>query len=638
MITAHAAAGRTDTQAAGVLLGVSLSLLATGGLAWLAGATTAAVWLWAAANLIGLGSAIWWVRSGVRERRVGVDVIAVLALVGTLAVAEYLAGAVIAVMLATGRTLEARATAHARTELQALRERVPRAVHRMQGDELTSPALEDVVVGDLLLVQPGEIVPVDGRVERDVAVLDESALTGEPLPVERHVGDDVRSGTVNAGDAFVLRATSAAAESTYAGILRMVAEAEAASAPFVRLADRYASGFLVVTLVVASCAWAVSGDAVRAVAVLVVATPCPLILAAPIAITAGLSRAASGGVIIKGGAALERLAQSRVLLLDKTGTLTQGRPTVTDVIPIDGRAADEILSAAASLEQVSPHVVAAAIVRAARARELPLVLPDDVEEVAGRGVQGHGCRTPHRGRQVGVGGSGCRSTLGRPDPSACRPRRRGHRLRGDRRPAGGRAAARRPGPLRRFSHDPCAPARRHPQGRDGLGRPSRRGRERRGSARRRRRARRLQPRRQGGRRRGRTGWRSDDHGRRRHQRRAGAGPRRRRRGDRGERRHCLVRGGRRRAGARPSGSPRRRNGDRPEERRHRPPERRGRDRDVARRHGARRVRSPPAGGRRPPPGGNRRGRHPQRVTCARRRSGARANPGGRRRRRPPLRP
>ena len=164
-----------------------------------------------------------------------------------------------------------------------------------EGEELTSPPLEDVAAGDLLLVRPGEIVPVDGRVERDVAVLDESALTGEPLPVERRVGDDVRSGAVNAGDSFLLRATSRAAESTYAGIVRLVAEAEAeaASAPFVRLADRYASAFLVVTLAAATVAWVASGDAVRAVAVLVVATPCPLILAAPIAITAGLSRAAS---------------------------------------------------------------------------------------------------------------------------------------------------------------------------------------------------------------------------------------------------------------------------------------------------------------------------------------------------------
>jgi len=391
---------RRDRPLSSLLLWASLTMLATGGLARLAGASTMANVLWAAATLVALGPAIWWVWANLRQRRVGVDVIAVLALLGTLVVGEYLAGAVIAVMLATGRTLEARAAARARSELRALRERVPRAVHRVEGEELTSPPLEDVAAGDLLLVRPGEIVPVDGRVERDVAVLDESALTGEPLPVERRVGDDVRSGAVNAGDSFLLRATSRAAESTYAGIVRLVAEAEAeaASAPFVRLADRYASAFLVVTLAAATVAWVASGDAVRAVAVLVVATPCPLILAAPIAITAGLSRAASRGVIIKGGVALERLAQGRVLLLDKTGTLTVGRPVLTDVVSVDGRAAEDILRAAASLDQVSPHVVAAAIVRAANERGLALLLPDDVEEVAGSGVRGGVA-----GHQVAIG-------------------------------------------------------------------------------------------------------------------------------------------------------------------------------------------------------------------------------------------
>ena len=279
------------------LLGVSLTLLVGGGLAQLAGSSTTANTVWALATVVGLGPAAWWVWSSARERRLGVDVIAVLALLGTLAVGEYLAGAVITVMLATGRTLEARAIARARRDLRALRERAPRLVHRVEGTSLTSPPLEEVVPGDVLLVQPGEIVPVDGRLERDVAVLDESALTGEPLPVERRAGDDLRSGAVNAGDAFTFRATSRAADSTYAGIVRLVAEAEAeaSSAPFVRLADRYAAGFLVVSLVAAGLAWVLSGDPVRAVAVLVVATPCPLILAAPIAITAGLSRAASRG-------------------------------------------------------------------------------------------------------------------------------------------------------------------------------------------------------------------------------------------------------------------------------------------------------------------------------------------------------
>ena len=281
---------------------ISLSLLVGGGILGLAGASGAAHVMWAVTTLVGLGSGVWWVWSSARKRRLGVDVIAVLALIGTLAVGEFLAGAVVTVMLATGRVLEARAAARARSELRVLRERAPRLVHRVEGEILTSPSIEDVRPGDLLLVRPGEIVPVDGRVERDLAVLDESALTGESLPIERRSGDDVRSGAVNAGDSFMLRATRPAAESTYTGIVRLVAEAEAdaSSAPFVRLADRYAVAFLAVSLAVAGLAWMSSGDAVRAVAVLVVATPCPLILAAPIAITSGLSRMASRGVDCQG--------------------------------------------------------------------------------------------------------------------------------------------------------------------------------------------------------------------------------------------------------------------------------------------------------------------------------------------------
>ena len=284
---------------------------------------------------------------------------------------------------------------------------------------LTSPSIDDVAPGDLLLVRPGEIVPVDGRVERDVAVLDESALTGESLPIERRSGDGVRSGAVNAGDSFMMRATRRAADSTYAGIVRLVAEAdaEASSAPFVRLADRYAVAFLAVTLAVAGLAWTLSGDAVRAVAVLVVATPCPLILAAPIAITSGLTRMASRGVVVKGGVALERLAAGRVLLLDKTGTLTVGRPVVTDIIPVAGRTADEVLRLAASLDQVSPHVVAAAIVGAAHRRDLVLSIPSDVQEVSGSGVRGMVGDQHGRGREGGMGRAGGRSEVGDVDSS-----------------------------------------------------------------------------------------------------------------------------------------------------------------------------------------------------------------------------
>lgn len=371
-----------------LLLGISVALLAIGGILAFTGAETAARAVWAADIVMGIVPACWWVIEAARQRRLGADAIAVLALLGTLAIGEYLAGAVITVMLASGRALEARAAGRARRELRAILERAPAVVHRYEGRELTTRPLDDARPGDLLLVQPGEVVPVDGRVQSGAAVLDESALTGEPLPVSHPSGDSVRSGVVNAGGPFDLRATTSAADSTYAGIVQLVSDAEATSAPFVRLADRFAGAFITLALAIAAIAWAVSGDPERAVAVLVVATPCPLILAAPVAIVSGLARVARRGVLVKGGGALERLAAGEVLLFDKTGTITTGHPRVTDVLPATDMPTDDVLHYAASLDQVSPHVLAAAVVRAARARELSLALPDQVEEVPGQGVRG----------------------------------------------------------------------------------------------------------------------------------------------------------------------------------------------------------------------------------------------------------
>jgi heavy metal translocating P-type ATPase len=371
-----------------MLLAALLALTAIGALLHL---TDRGEWgdrMWIAAIVVGITAATWWVADAARRGQLGADVVSVLALVGALLVGEYLAGAVIAVMLASGRTLEALAGARAHRELRALLDRAPRLVHRYEGDELTDPAIEDVVIGDLLLVRPGEVLPVDGLLEHGVAVVDESALTGEPLPLEREPGDALRSGTVNAGGPFDMRATTAAVDSTYAGVIRLVEEAEASSSPSVRLADRFAAVFLGVSVVLAGAAWLVSGDAVRAVAVLVVATPCPLILAVPVAMVSGLARAARRGVVVKGGGALERLAEGEVLLFDKTGTLTEGRPTVAEVVTDGSIDRRRLLELAASLEQVSPHVLASALVRAARREGMELVLPTDAEELGGRGVRG----------------------------------------------------------------------------------------------------------------------------------------------------------------------------------------------------------------------------------------------------------
>lgn len=363
-------------------------LLVAGGVAWLSAADRLAGIVWITGTVLGLGSSLIWTIVAISRRQPSVDIIAVLALVGALAVDEPFAGAMITVMLASGRLLEARAATRARRELSLLVERAPRTARRRVEGGVVEIAVDVVVAGDRLLVGTGEVVPVDGRL-LSLAVLDESALTGEPLPVERIAGDDVRSGVVNAGQPIDLVATAAAAASTYAGVVRLVEQAQASSAPFVRTADRFAVLFVPLTLVLAGAAWAVSSDAVRAVAVLVVATPCPLLLAAPIAIMSGLSRAAHIGVVIKGGGALERLADGQVMLFDKTGTLTQGRPVLADVVMADdGMQADELLRLAASLDQVSAHVLASAIVTGGTRRGLVLQMPQDVREVHGYGLEG----------------------------------------------------------------------------------------------------------------------------------------------------------------------------------------------------------------------------------------------------------
>ena len=372
-----------------MLLFISSSLLLVGGgVAWLLAAEMPADILWVTGTLLGLAFSLLWTWGAVRRRQPSVDVIAVLALAGALAVDEPFAGAMITVMLASGQLLEARAAARARRELSLLVERAPRTARlRVDGGIIEVP-VEQVALGDGLLVGTGQIVPVDGRL-LSAATLDESALTGEPLPVERHQGEAVRSGVVNAGPPIDLVATACAAESTYAGVVRLVEQAQASSAPFVRTADRFAILFVPLTVALAGASWALSGDPVRAVAVLVVATPCPLLLAAPIAIMSGLSRAAHIGVVIKGGGALERLANGRVMLFDKTGTLTQGHPVLADVVtPADQMDANEVLRLAASLDQVSAHVLASAIVTGGLARGLVLQMPEDVVEVHGYGLEG----------------------------------------------------------------------------------------------------------------------------------------------------------------------------------------------------------------------------------------------------------
>jgi heavy metal translocating P-type ATPase len=375
-----------------------LSLLA-GALAHLAGAGDAGDDVWrAAVAVLSLALAVEVLRTIVFERHMGVDTIALVAMVGALALDEELAGLIVGIMFSGGTTLEELASSRARRELTALVSRAPKVAQRRRGGVLEEVPVEALQKDEVVLVRTGEVVPVDGVVLSDEAVLDTSALTGEPLPETVQRGMQALSGTANAGAPFELRASRPALESAYAALVRLVEQAQAQRAPFVRMADRYAGFFLPATLLVAVAAGAASGDSVRALAVVVVATPCPLILAAPIALVSGLSRSARAGVIVKGAGAVETLGQARTVLFDKTGTLTVGAPEIREIAPSGPMPAGELLRLAASVDQASAHPLGETLVAGARAAGLELEMPARVREDAGQGIEGQ-----VDGRRVAVG-------------------------------------------------------------------------------------------------------------------------------------------------------------------------------------------------------------------------------------------
>jgi heavy metal translocating P-type ATPase len=337
---------------------------------------------------VGVGLAIRLVWVSIRENEVGSDVLALISIIATAMVSEWLAGAIIAVMLSTGQALESWAAGRARSQLEALVQRAPRRIQLVDDENnITDSDIKDVKVGETFLVRTGEVVPVDGRLLSE-ASFDESALTGEPLPKERFIGDEISSGVVNAGEPVQLVATTTAETSTYSALVRLVENAKAHSAPGVRLANRYALWFVPLSLGISLATWFFTGNVHAAISVIVAATPCPLILAIPIAVIAGISGAAKHGAIIKDGAALEQLAQSQVLLVDKTGTLTHGGPEVSTIQTAPGWKPAQILQIAAGLELASAHVLAKAVVRGAQSREILPAKATKVAEVLGEGLVG----------------------------------------------------------------------------------------------------------------------------------------------------------------------------------------------------------------------------------------------------------
>jgi heavy metal translocating P-type ATPase len=353
--------------------------------------------IWAAATVPVLVALMIEIIISLRRGNVGLDIVAALSMLAALVFAENLAAVVVALMYAGGQYLESFAERRASREMTALLARVPRSAVRYRNGRLEDVSLDTIDPGDRLVMRKGDVIPVDGAVIEGVAVLDQSALTGESLPIQLRVGDSVMSGSTNVGEAFHLLTTRRAAESTYAGIVRLVEAAQKSRAPMSRLADRYAMVFLAATIALAAASWVASADPIRAVAVLVVATPCPLILAVPVAIMSGVSQAAKYGILIKGGLALETLARVRSLVIDKTGTLTHGRARIVSII--SDLPEDELLRLAASLDQASKHIVAQTIVDAARDKGLELAIPHNIVETAGEGVEGY-----VDGRHVIVGG------------------------------------------------------------------------------------------------------------------------------------------------------------------------------------------------------------------------------------------
>ena len=355
---------------------------------WFAGAGDATRWLFSVFAIAVAGIEAVQMVQQFRRGTFGIDVLAIVAIVSTVLVGEFFASIIIVLMVSGGKALEDFAQARARQELDALLDREPQVAHRTQpgSDRIDDITAAEVLVGDTILVRSGEVVPVDGELVSASAAFDESSLTGESLPVTRLSGDTVLSGSVNGVTAAMITATTLARNSQFQAIVALVQSASSNRAPVVRLADRYAIPFTVTSLLIGAVAWIVSGDPVRFAEVLVLATPCPLLLAAPVAFVGGMSRAARRGIIVKGGGVLEALARVRTAVFDKTGTLTIGAPTITRVLPCEPWDEDQLLTRVASAERFSSHVLAASLVAAAADRGLLLLPAENTSEVAAQGV------------------------------------------------------------------------------------------------------------------------------------------------------------------------------------------------------------------------------------------------------------
>lgn len=323
-----------------------------------------------------------------RKGNYGVDLLAITAIIATLLVGEYWASLIIILMLVGGETLEDYAAGRANRELSALLQKTPDIAHVMQEGKVVDMDLDDVEIGAHLLIKPMEVVPIDGVLLSEAAILDESSVTGETKPNELQQGDEILSGAINGSSSIEIRTSVAASESQFQKIVALVREAEATPANFVRLADRYAVPFTIMAYIIAAVAYFISGDPVRIAEVLVVASPCPLILAAPIAFVSGMSRSSKNGFLIKNGTIIEKLATAKAIFFDKTGTITDGKIEVDAIVPAEGISQEELLNIVYTIEKSSTHILAKAVSSYAESHNVQSLALESLSEVAGLGMTG----------------------------------------------------------------------------------------------------------------------------------------------------------------------------------------------------------------------------------------------------------
>jgi heavy metal translocating P-type ATPase len=369
-------------------LAITFAFLAAGAVAWMYGDGTAAHTIWLIATIVtGAPLVARTVRDAFRGR-LATDIVATLSILGAVALGQPLAGLVIVLMQTGGESLERYAEGRASAAVRALEAAAPRVAHLMRGTFADEVPVTTIVIGDVLLVRPGDVVPCDGLILDGESELDTSSLTGEPAPVRAFAGTPVMSGMINGNGSFRMRVTAPAERSQYARIVDLVRTAQATKAPLQRLADRYAVWFTPITVAVCAIAVGVTHDWNRALAILVVATPCPLILATPVAIIGGINRSAKRFIIVRHGAALERLAAVNAVVFDKTGTITVGKPQMSAVCMAPGFERGTVLRYAASLEEHSSHLLARVLVDSVVA-EFGALSPSSAHlETPGQGVSG----------------------------------------------------------------------------------------------------------------------------------------------------------------------------------------------------------------------------------------------------------